>query len=243
MGLDLISPRSLTEYHSPSQFRGLPSYESSPNDGAWLCDKGPYLDLVQKLCVADHSLRRPNKVRRFAKEWQRGDSRVLCVQLSAGRPGRLVQKRLFEGLRGCQELREHMQNGRPAGGRDHGMLYVMEGLAPDYVSVLGHHLGVPPSVFANQARVLISTGFLDDSESRNNVPLPSLREPKTHFSLVYPEARHRDNLFGHSFHDFRGNYAGNEVYTVTGDYSETMLVRHTCSFWSRSRTLAGWEGM
>lgn len=64
-------------------------------------------------------------------------------------------------------------------------MFVLEDLEPDYVDVLGFHLGVDPLVFSEQ----MNTWNFTDSTSIPHRSLPSMSTPKQSFTLRYYEIR------------------------------------------------------
>lgn len=68
-------------------------------------------------------------------------------------------------------------------------LFILEDLEPNYIDVLGHHLGVDPLVFSEQ----MNTWNFTDSNSIPYRGLPSMSTPEQSFSLRYYEIRTLDD--------------------------------------------------
>ncbi len=61
--------------------------------------------------------------------------------------GQGVRREDYEGREGAARLRAHIRSDARRN-----ELFIMEGLAKDYISILGPHLSVPPSFFVFQER-------------------------------------------------------------------------------------------
>lgn len=64
-------------------------------------------------------------------------------------------------------------------------LFILEDMEPDYIEVLGHHLGIDPLVFSEQ----MNTWNYTDSWSVQNRALPSMLNPEQSWTLRYYELR------------------------------------------------------
>jgi hypothetical protein len=106
-------------------------------------------------------------------------------------------------------------------------IYLLEGLAPSYVEILGTHLRVDPYVFAEQ---LLRGG----TRKGETAMLPSRRD-KGGFSMQYVEPR----MFGAGIDDLgaRCLYQERKIWAtkINGKFDGVGHVHRIASFWSRSR--------
>ena len=208
---------------------------SSPTDGEWLSEEGPYLDLIKKLCVSDPSLRRPDQKNRSLKNpLHPGSARVVCLQLGP----HATQRDDFEGIEGAARLREHLKHA-PRSGRN--TLCIMEGLAKDYISIMGSHLSVPPSFFTFQDRNRIWAMFSEAVP--DTAAVPSLLHRESGFRVKYYEVQYSTQRLASYIESCAktGRHLG--VTTLQSEKSEAFTVRRKCSFWYRRRPNDnGWDG-
>ena len=88
-------------------------------------------------------------------------------------------------------LSQYLANQPASTSRENGShrLFILEDLDPDYVDVLGEHLGVDPLVFSEQ----MNTWNYADAASIPYRGLPSVSTPKRSFTLRYYENRTLEN--------------------------------------------------
>ena len=211
-----------------------PSREPAPTDGAWLSEEGPYLDLIKKLCVSDPSLRKPDRKNRYFKNpLQPGKARVARLWIKTSG----VQREDYEGTEGSARLRAHFRNSSHA--RDN-ELYVMEGLAKDYISVLGTQLSVPPSFFVFQERNHIWA--FDHQSSPDTTALPSLLGREAGFKIKYYEVCYSGDWLA-SFNE-RCATTGRHVGATSpeGQATNIFTVRRKCAYWQVQRNDGTWSG-
>ena len=154
-------------------------------DGEWLSTEGPYLDLIKEQCKFNSQLR-------IAKRWSRdlpanymapGNLRVARIQLFKNEA---TQIQVFEGLGGAAALQDHIQRILATSRLDRRTIFVMEKLAPDYVSVLGLHLFVPPSFFTDHAEDAGHVRSLTRFKRQSSL----LNRQSSSFSLTYCQVLH-----------------------------------------------------
>ncbi|KAH6694929.1 hypothetical protein BKA61DRAFT_531694 [Leptodontidium sp. MPI-SDFR-AT-0119] len=119
-------------------------------------------------------------------------------------------------------------------------IFIMEGLATDYIATLGKHFNIDPTVFMRQER---STLWDPRHEGTRNTPcLPSLLDPEASFQIKYYEVR-----YFHSKMDLvmkcarTGRHIG--VTKSSGELDQVAIVRRTCSFWSRCEDSGSWDAV
>ena len=139
-------PRPVFSSFSPSTCHAMGSLSaqkgtnrSSPSDGEWLSEAGPYLDRIQQLCLSDPSLRRPDGRSAAPEDHPRpGSARAAGLALG---PAATLQRHDFLGAEGAARLRAHVARPPPPA---HNTLYIPEGLARDVAGVLGAAPGHAP---------------------------------------------------------------------------------------------------
>lgn len=162
--------------------------------------KQPYLQYLERLQYAFPPVQSflkkisdADEGRRLVEEYYRKRSPV-----SEGVPGRCVclefeddevtvLKTHPDGFASPADLARYMSSNSAKVSRQaqKRRLFVLEDLEPDYVDVLGHHLGVDPLVFSEQ----MNTWNFTDSTSIPHRSLPSMSTPKQSFTLRYYEIR------------------------------------------------------
>lgn len=88
-------------------------------------------------------------------------------------------------FRDAAHLKDHLQ----ASDRDHGQrrIYIMEGLATDFVAAIGGHFWMDPTFWLRQERTCVwSNDFTPVSDA---LPQPSLIDPDKSFHVQYCELR------------------------------------------------------
>jgi hypothetical protein len=118
-------------------------------------------------------------------------------------------------------------------------LYLLEGLPPNYVEILGSRLRIDPDVFARQ----IDCGYLSILKDARDIPLlPSHPTSKHSFSLRYHELRD----FGENIDSFELICANQPRRISTtkwkGKFDGIGIVRRKVTFWSRMNGAEGWDG-
>ena len=111
---------------------------------------------------------------------------------------------------------------------------VLEGLHLDFISVLGEHLGLHPSIFVDHERVVINS-----EKECDNVGLPSLLKSRKHCTMKYFQLFSLPkNVHGcfKMYCEATGRHIG--VTRVAGAFSNVGILRRKCSFWTR-QTEAG----
>jgi hypothetical protein len=101
---------------------------------------------------------------------------------------------LEQGKRACRrdfvsvgELSEHFRLSPRAIGADICRIYIIEGLAPNFIADLADHFQMEPAFFMGQERTT-QWGFSFEG-SRNMLELPSLMDLAKSFTIKYYEPR------------------------------------------------------
>jgi hypothetical protein len=114
-------------------------------------------------------------------------------------------------------------------------LFLLEGMAPDYVEALGSHFEIDPYVFAEQ---LLRGGTRDGETPR----LPSRRDPDRYFTMQYIEAR----TFGEGMDDLgaRCIYQDRKIWAtkINSKFDGVGHVHRIASFWAQETADGGFDG-
>ncbi|GIJ92162.1 hypothetical protein Asppvi_011138 [Aspergillus pseudoviridinutans] len=138
----------------------------------------------------------------------------------------------------ASRLRNYLR--RPSG-EPQRSIYILEGLAPEFVEAFGGHFRLHPSVFLDHER-LVAFDDRPTGEAGGMPFLVSTIRSKEHISLKY----HEPLVFSppptsfRNFCDHTGRHIG--ITRVMGKLSPVGVARQKCSFWCRGNDSdAGWD--
>jgi hypothetical protein len=138
-----------------------------------------------------------------------------------------------------KDLRKHFQHTT----HDHNRrrIYLMEGLAPDYISTMGGHFFMEPTFFQRQERTCVwSNDFTPVSDA---LPQPSLLDPEKSFHLQYCELRQFNKaLENRYFFCERTRRHVGMTASRQKEESTVGILRRKVSWWSRRTDNGGWDG-
>jgi hypothetical protein len=205
---------------------------AATDNGRWLSASGPYQDFVAKCCSLNPFLRKPDP-RNYLIESR--TSRVAALEFDGAQNAHRVD------FNNAERLGKYLQarDGRDVCSR---RLFILEGLDPDFVQVLGGYFAVDPSIVLVQERYprlkvwdRNPDGIVDPSV------LPSDVQSNAHFIISYPELR----FFGDELKSDRTvcRVTGRPILSIgfEGGPDPVGTVCRRCAFWSR-KTDTGWEG-
>lgn len=148
-------------------------------------------------------------------------------------------------FRGPENLADHFEDVKSTYGAEanHGRrrIYIMEGLAKKYVSVLGGHFMMEPSFFQRQERTCVwSNDFTPVSDA---LPHPSLLDSEKGFYLQYCELRQFNKAIENKpyFCKRTMRHVGMTPPRHKED-STTGILRRKISWWCRKTPKGGWDG-
>jgi hypothetical protein len=243
-----MEPNSILnkEYLVPAATEGERGYEHV--QGYHLTSKGLYRETVTAICV-----RNPN-IRCGHREYSCTPSeygRVSVVELSEPHPFHTERK----AFNTSQDLSAYLKAKTTSSIR---RVIILEGVARNYVDVLGSHFNMDPAFFSNQKRPNSWDGLPDSYCIERTANLPSLNDPERSFMIRYPELRnfslvrgqtqlednHVKDIDGHrTVNIFRRNrelYKGEK--NKWGLFHNIGVVSRAASFWSRRYEEGGWDG-
>jgi Mg2+ and Co2+ transporter CorA len=120
-------------------------------------------------------------------------------------------------------------------------IYIMEGLAPDYVATIGGHFFMEPTFFQRQERTCVwSNDFTPVSDA---LPQPSLLNPKRSFHLQYCELRQFNKALENTYYFCKRTrrHVGMTA-PRPKEKSTTGILRRKISWWCRETSNGGWDG-
>lgn len=215
-------------------------------DGDYLSSKGIYLETVRAMCVRNPNIRRDH-TKYATSPAEYGKATVL--ELSLAKPFH-VERQDYES---SQELSSYLRtNDRCLRNR----LILLEGVAKNFVEVLGSYFNMDPSFFANQKRP--NSWELSQFNIERTPNLPSLNNPATSFLIRYPEMYYfpiiadRTQLHDKYVKDLDGRrhvHISRRTREIDKDkdlksglFDNVGVVGRAASYWSRKYEDGLWDG-
>lgn len=199
---------------------------------------GPYQKYIEALSWSNPSLKKPdpaNEGKNGGKPLAPRNAAVALLESSAsGRPE--FEKTELD----CVQLTKHFEKTDDAHNKRR--IYIMEGLAPDYIATLGGHFFMDPTFFQRQERTCVwSNDFTPTSDA---LPQPSTLTPDTMFHVQYCELRQFNQALPNTFFfcDRTGRHVGMTAARTAKEKSTTGILRRKASWWSRKTSGGGWDG-
>ncbi len=205
------------------------------SDGSWLCEDGPYGRLVDSMKAADPMLTTLDRTGAVAPT--RGKAQAVMMEFMEN------EGVCRQNFKRAEELREHFESRPPSklqGPRRR--IYLLEGLAPDFVSVLGSHFRMTPSFFARHQRNLY--GHMRTDYPSDMPPLPSTVDADRTFVLKYYELRfcQRDLAQLPTYYIACADTGRRVAFSRVGGKTKAVgIVRRKCSYWRADDDHGGWD--
>lgn len=164
------------------------------------------------------------------------DNNALVVLLEAPSTGPAgFTKTEFQNPR---DLSGHFSSTRKQ--HDRRRIYIMEGLATKYISIIGGHFFMDPSFFQRQERTCVwSNDFTPTSDA---LPHPSLLNPDEYFYLQYCELRQFNKAIENK--PYFCNRTRRHVGMTPARHKEdstTGILRRKVSWWCKKTGNGGWD--
>lgn len=143
----------------------------------------------------------------------------------------------------CTELREHFEDAKQKRGLGCRRIYIVEGLARDYVATIGGRFFMEPTFWMRQERTCVwSTDFTPVSDA---LPQPSLLNPEKSFHVQYCELREFNKPL--ESRPFFCKKTGRHVGMTPprqGAKTTTAIMRRKVSWWAADSPEGdkGWDG-
>lgn len=205
---------------------------TSENDGSWLSAPGPYRDLIRSLCASRPDLRSPDKTNE--SEWPPTcyKPRIVALEMQ----GNSVRECLESS--DLRELDQHFREYKAKESAKKRIIYLLEGLDPEFISILGGHLMIHPILFTDHLwwKSNSSTGHNID-----NIALASSAQDFICFEYFEDFWMNPDIDNNHLSNCLKtGRFAAENI--LGGDYT-SLTVDRKCSFWSSMLSANGsWNG-
>ncbi|EWG53289.1 hypothetical protein FVEG_11752 [Fusarium verticillioides 7600] len=206
---------------------------TSENDGSWLSAPGPYRDLIRSLCASRPDLRSRDETNE--SDWPPTcyNPRIVALEVQ----GNSVHECLETS--DPRELDQHFQEYKAKKSAKRRIIYILEGLNPEFISILGGHLMIHPILFTDHLwwKSVSSTGHNID-----NIALAI--SAQDYICFEYPE-----NFWLNA--DDNSSYQSNCLKTgriiiknvLEEDYV-SLTVDRKCSFWSSMLSAnGGWNAV
>jgi hypothetical protein len=214
--------------------------QAVPEDGRWLSAESPYRDYIAAYCELNPNLKTPDSKNQWSP-LRDGNARVAMLEIEHGKKARRSD---FSSAAEFSAQLKHSSAESAAERPPTGRIYIMEGLAPDFVAALGDHFFMDPKFFMGQER---STIWGWSHEGCKQTPyLPSLIDSEKMFLLKYYELRDFGPIKTSSMWCAR---TGRTI-SVTGNtrpdlhdlnFEPIGIGHRKCSFWTQSDE-KGWIG-
>lgn len=204
--------------------------------GSWLCGPGNYQLTVEEACLHDPGLLKPDRKNR-RKTLGEAQSRMAVLEYVKGRRPECTD------LPGPEQLRAYFLGQPDAGGaesRTTKRVYLLEGLKPGFVDLLGTQFNLDPSMFKKQERTCVFSSEHD--WANDNVPLPTSRASsylQLHYFVVLN--------FGMPLPSFQvscadtGRHIG--ANKMLDEFQSNAAIRRKTSFWSKKYEGGGWDAV
>lgn len=205
--------------------------------GSWFCDRGPYQEYIEALSRSNPSLKQPDPANEKSPGPLRTSGRARVILLDSPLDGIPVFERT--DLYRIEDLQAHFATA--SHDHDRRRIYMMEGLATDYIAAIGGHFFMDPVFFQRQERTCVwSNNFTPTSDA---LPQPSLLHPEKMFHVQYCELRHFSEILPNTpfFCKRTGRHVGMTP-ARKGEKSTTGIARRKITWWSvKSKTKKGWD--
>lgn len=208
-----------------------------PNVGSWLCNEGEYRDYIEALSQRNPSLKKqdPNN-----KKNPLTDGNALVVLLEASVDGAPVFTDEIR-FKSTNHLRQHFNSlSENTSSTPKRRIYIMEGLAKEYISIMGGYFFMEPTFFQRHERTCVwSNEFTPMSDMG---PHPSLLDPDYNFHLQYCELRQFSKALLNRYHFCKrtGRHVGMTPARHKED-STTGILRRKVGWWCRKTEGGGWD--
>jgi hypothetical protein len=180
-------------------------------------------------------LRKPDPMNEKKHPLVKGNAQVVLLEAAASGVANFKE----DDFRNLSELRKHFEN--DIKGVPKRRIYIMEGLAPDFIDVIGSHFFMDPSFFLRQERTCVwSNDFTPTSDALSQ---PSLLLPEKEFHLQYCELRQFTQVVANVpyFCKRTGRHVGMTP-ARHEEMSTTGILRRKVSWWCRETDGGGWDG-
>jgi len=205
-------------------------------DSDWLSSPGEYQDIISNLRASDPRLRsRCDKNLKQGIQWP--STRVKLVGME-GSPddASFSEPTPYTPTTLQMYLSESQRRANTSNLR---RVFILEGLHPDFIAVLGAHFKMHPSMFVDHERVVVFS-----KEGENDSPvLPGIARTSQHYTMKYFELvslpKEAQGSFALCCAD-TGRHVG--VTRTMGKFGEVGVARRKCTIWRQMHSSgSGWD--
>ena len=213
------------------QPRSFPSLPANVPNECWHLASGAYRAKIASLCVKYPNLRYADP----KLPVQGSVGKVVSLEID----GEMPIRRDFEDAVKLQSYIRANRTPIPTE-KSHRRLFLVEGLEPRLIGVLGQHFDLDPMLLARQQRTASWESY---HRSGNTPSLPSLLEPNRSFHLPYYELHHYPQGLPDKL-DWRCADSGRQISSsrMPGTFDRVGIVDRKVSYWSQIREHGGWDG-
>ncbi|RMZ66843.1 Mg2+ transporter zinc transport [Pyrenophora seminiperda CCB06] len=216
--------------------------QTKPPIGSWLCAEGEYRKYIQALSASNPGLKNPDPNNKEGP-LENGNAKVVLLDLNTSTAAPATgktrcTKTVFEKP---DELKRHFQHVKGTENQTHRRIYIMEGLAPDFIAHVGGHFFMDPTFFQRQERTCPwSNDFTPTSDA---LPHPSLLDPEKAFYLQYCELRKFNKVLEPNRYYFCKRTRRHVGMTASRKKEKTTIgiLRRKVAWWSRTIGSDGWD--
>lgn len=213
--------------------------QQRPDQGRWLCTEGPYQDYIAMANGLSPGIEAPDPKNKHVSS-RVGQSRSVLLEMKSGNPWSL------QAFNSATEIKLHFKERLKENSRESKescyRIYILEGLAPDYVEAYGSYFFMDPRFFVRQERNDVWNLEELNFASQDSSFLPCLRESNEYFCIKYPEVRQ----FGPKLKDWRTTCAltGRHIASIgfEGRLEGIGVLNRKFSFWSKEGSNGCWDG-
>ncbi|EDU50821.1 CorA Mg2+ and Co2+ transporter [Pyrenophora tritici-repentis] len=234
---------SSTQVPSSDGLRGEEGRQNDNPIGSWLCAEGEYRRYIEALSKSNPGLKSadPNNAK-----WplQNGNAHVVFLDspaIATPKPTKRHAGFTKTEFRNVNDLEKHFHEAKKDENHDRRRIYIMEGLAPDYIAQVGGHFFMDPTFFQRQERTCPwSNDFTPMSDA---LPQPSLLEPEKAFHLQYCELRTFNKALEPNKYYFCQRTGRHIGMTASRKREKTTvgILRRKVAWWSRKTDNGGWD--
>ncbi|KAL4875212.1 hypothetical protein BJY04DRAFT_167406 [Aspergillus karnatakaensis] len=190
-------------------------------------DDSPYATLSRALCAADPRLQN------WRVDTKPNPARVVALEIHPDQSAEWINEFIDP-----QSLRDKLAT--PS--TESSTVYILEGITPAFVDILGIHFDLHPSVFLDHERLVALAGSATGEAGGIPFLASAAIQARDHITMKY----HEPLLLSPVPEQFRNfcEASGRHIAVtrILGAFSPVGLARRKCSFWSVPRTTGnGWD--
>lgn len=224
-------------------------------DGLHLRSPGPYAKTITSMCSRNPIIRYGDS------KWMGSNPEYGALTVLEFHEDQRISR---IDLKGSETLKEYL-NSTSRGHPQRRRLFMLEGVARNFVQIFGSHFGMDPEFFARQKR----TRTWEVAHTGGKTPsLPSLKNPKRSFMIKYLELRYFplvpdetspqepkplipqidysylvDVIGKRNINVSRKKRPVDSEKDINGEFDNVGKVSRCASYWGKAYIDGGWDGM